>query len=262
MRPFNLEKLRKTTNKIFGVKDGFFDPITWIDTGNYALNRMISGDFRKGIPLGGVTIFAGESGSGKSFFASGSIVRNAQAMGVTPIVLDSEGALHESWVRKLGVNVDPDTIFKAQVSMINDVARYIEETMKQYRDDNDGYPREKMQKVLFVVDSLGFLQTPTEVEQFEKHEMKGDKGIKPKMLKALVSNCIRLFSGYEVGLVATNHTYASQDMYKPDDKISGGEGQVYASSIVVSLNKSKLKTDEDGAKTKEVRGIVSKMKCV
>jgi hypothetical protein len=64
-----------------------------------------------------------------------------------------------------------------------------------------------------------------------------------------------MFGSYNVGLVATNHTYASQDMFDPDDKISGGQGFVYASSIVVAMKKLKLKEDEDGNKITEVRGI-------
>jgi hypothetical protein len=56
-------------------------------------------------------------------------------------------------------------------------------------------------------------------------------------------------------MVATNHTYASQDMFDPDDKISGGQGFVYASSIVVAMKKLKLKEDEAGNKISEVRGI-------
>jgi RecA/RadA recombinase len=64
-----------------------------------------------------------------------------------------------------------------------------------------------------------------------------------------------MFGDYNVGLVATNHTYASQDMFDPDDKISGGQGFIYASSIVVAMRKLKLKEDEDGNKISEVKGI-------
>jgi len=56
-------------------------------------------------------------------------------------------------------------------------------------------------------------------------------------------------------MVCTNHTYASQDMFDPDDKISGGQGFIYASSIVVAMKKLKLKEDEDGNKISEVKGI-------
>jgi RecA/RadA recombinase len=44
-------------------------------------------------------------------------------------------------------------------------------------------------------------------------------------------------------------------MFDPDDKISGGQGFIYASSIVVAMRKLKLKEDEDGNKISEVKGI-------
>jgi len=44
-------------------------------------------------------------------------------------------------------------------------------------------------------------------------------------------------------------------MFDPDDKISGGQGFVYASSIVVAMKKLKLKEDEDGNKVSDVMGI-------
>jgi hypothetical protein len=109
--------------------------------------------------------------------------------------------------------------------------------------------------VLFVIDSLGMLLTPTDVDQFNKGDMKGDMGRKPKALSALVRNCVNMFGDYNVGLVATNHTYASQDMFDPDDKISGGQGFIYASSIVIAMRKLKLKVDADGNKTSDVHGI-------
>jgi hypothetical protein len=123
--------------------------------------------------------------------------------------------------------------------------------MSDYKSLPDG----ERPKVLFVIDSLGMLLTPTDVNQFEAGEMKGDLGRKPKALTALVRNCVNMFGSYNVGLVATNHTYASQDMFDPDDKISGGQGFIYASSIVVAMKKLKLKEDEDGNKVSEVNGI-------
>ena len=99
------------------------------------------------------------------------------------------------------------------------------------------------------------LLTPTDRDQFEKGEMKGDLGRKAKSLTALIRNSVNLIGSLNIGLVATNHTYASQDMFDPDDKISGGQGFIYASSIVVAMKKLKLKEDEDGNKISEVRGI-------
>ena len=251
-KAFDLTKFRKTlTKSIDGLGVGFNDPTDWISTGNYALNYLISGDFNKGIPLGKVTVFAGESGAGKSYICSGNIVKHAQEQGIYVVLIDSENALDQSWLTALGVDTSEDKLLKLNMAMIDDVAKTIHEFMKEYKEmSEDSRP-----KVLFVLDSLGMLLTPTDVNQFEAGDLKGDMGRKPKALTALVRNCVNMFGSANVGLVCTNHTYASQDMFDPDDKISGGQGFVYASSIVVAMKKLKLKEDEDGNKISEVKGI-------
>ena len=251
-KPFDLSKFRKSiTKSIDGISVGFRDPDTWISTGNYALNYLVSGDFHKGIPLGKVTVFAGESGAGKSFICSGNLIRNAQQAGIYCILIDTENALDESWLHALGVETTEDKLLKLNMAMIDDVAKMISEFVKEYKT----IPETERPKVLFVLDSLGMLLTPTDVNQFDAGDLKGDMGRKPKALTALVRNCVNQFGDLNIGLVATNHTYASQDMFDPDDKISGGQGFIYASSIVVAMRKLKLKEDEDGNKISEVKGI-------
>ena len=261
VKPFDVTKFRKSiTKSIDGLGIGFNDPTDWISTGSYALNYLISGDFNKGIPLGKVTVFAGESGSGKSYICSGNIIREAQKQGIFVILIDSENALDEAWLQAIGVDTTEDKLLRLGMSMIDDVAKTISNFMKEYKADyGDKDPAERP-KVLFVLDSLGMMLTPTDVDQFEKGDMKGDLGRKPKALTALVRNCVNMFGSYNVGMVATNHTYASQDMFDPDDKISGGQGFIYASSIVVAMKKLKLKEDEAGNKITEVRGIRSACK--
>jgi len=249
-KAFDLTKFRKTlTKSIEGLGVGFNDPTDWISTGNYALNYLISGDFNKGVPLGKVTVFAGESGAGKSYICSGNLIKAAQEQGIYPILIDSENALDEDWLKALGVDTSENKLLKLNMAMIDDVAKTINEFMKEYKTMED------RPKVLFVIDSLGMLLTPTDVNQFEAGDLKGDMGRKPKALTALVRNCVNMFGSANVGLVATNHTYASQDMFDPDDKISGGQGFIYASSIVVAMKKLKLKEDDDGNKISEIRGI-------
>jgi RecA/RadA recombinase len=262
-KPFDLTKFRTgLTKSITGISAGFHDPVDWVSTGNYTLNYLISGDFNKGIPLGKVSVFAGESGSGKSFICSGNIVRNAQKLGCQVVLFDSENALDEEWLKALDVDTSPDKLLRISVSMIDDVAKAISDFMKDYKANYGSLSYNEMPKLLFVIDSLGMLLTPTDVDQFQKGDMKGDMGRKPKALTALVRNTVNMLAPYPIGLVATNHTYASQDMFDPDDKISGGQGFVYASSIVVAMRKLKLKEDDDGNKISEVRGIRSACKVV
>ena len=251
-KPFDVSKFRKEiTKSIEGLSIGFNDPTDWISTGNFALNYLISGDFNRGIPLGKVTVFAGDSGAGKSYICSGNIVKNAQDQGIFVVLIDSENALDEDWLKALGVDTSESKLLKLSMSMIDDVAKTISTFMSDYKALAEG----ERPKVMFVIDSLGMLLTPTDVNQFDAGEMKGDLGRKPKALTALVRNCVNMFGNYNVGLVCTNHTYASQDMFDPDDKISGGQGFIYASSIVVAMKKMKLKEDEDGNKVSDVNGI-------
>jgi RecA/RadA recombinase len=396
-KPFDLSKFRKSlTKSIDGLGIGFKDPTEWVSTGNYALNYLISGDFNRGVPLGKVTMLAGESGclpstarvrvrhgshadpqtitvgqlkvlhtngqtpleistpdgfhpitdwfdkgplpmvrltannglttdcavnhllqrddnswvpagavqvgdclltelglstvdsiqdidsqecfdftvdhdnhrywgdgfsshnSGKSYICSGNIVRNAQQQGIFVVLVDTENALDKSWLEALNVDTSEDKLLKVSMAMIDDVARLISEFVKEYR----GLPEDQRPKVLFVIDSLGMLLTPTDVNQFGAGDLKGDMGRKPKALNALVRNCVNMFGTLDIGLVATNHTYASQDPYNPDPNITGGQAFVYASSIVVAMKKLKLKEDEAGNKISEVRGIRAGCKVV
>jgi len=251
-KPFDVSKFRKDITKaIDGLSIGFNDPTDWISTGNFALNYRISSEFNKGVPLGKVTVFAGESGAGKSYICSGNLVRHAQEQGIFVVLVDSENALDESWLHALGVDTSEAKLLKLNMAMIDDVAKTISEFMKGYK----AMPDLDKPKVLFVIDSLGMLLTPTDVNQFEAGDMKGDMGRKPKALTSLVRNCVNMFGSHNVGLVATNHTYQSQDMFDPDDRISGGQGFIYASSIVVAMKKLKLKEDEEGNKITQVRGI-------
>jgi len=255
-RPFDVSKFRKAiTKSVPGLSVGFNDPDTWISTGNYTLNKLISNDFHKGIPLGKVTVLAGESGAGKSYIAAGNVVKSAQEQGIFVILIDTENALDEAWLHALKVDTSPEKLLKLNMSMIDDVAKTISDFMKDYKAEYADAEDENRPKVLFVVDSLGMLLTPTDVNQFQAGDMKGDMGRKPKALTSLVRNTVNMFGQYNVGLLATNHTYASQDMFDPDDKISGGQGFIYASSIVIAMRKLKLKVDADGNKTSQVWGI-------
>lgn len=262
-KPFDISRFRKSlTKNITGISTGFNDPDTWISTGSYGLNFLISGDFYRGVPMGKVTVFAGESGAGKSYIVSGNIAKNAQDQGIFVVMIDTENALDEKWLDNLGVDTSEEKMLRISASMIDEVAKIVHDFVSEYKANYLDLPRTDRPKILFIIDSLGMLLTPTEINQFQAGDMKGDMGRKAKQLKAFVSNCVNMFGDLNIGMVVTNHTYASQDMFDPDDKISGGSGFMFASSIIVAMRKYKLKEDEDGNKVAEIKGIRSTCKVV
>lgn len=262
VKPMDLSKLRKSlTKNIEGVAVGFHDPSTWIDTGNYCLNYMISGRFDRGIPLGQVTMLAGDSGAGKSYLAA-QCMKNAQKQGIYVVAFDTENGLTEEWLKKAGVSTEEDKFLRIQVAKVDDLAQVINQFVEDYKKQYADIEPEERLKVLFVVDSLGMLVTKTDIDQFQSGDLKGDMGRKPKALNALIRNCIVQFAEWDIGMICTNHTYASQDMFDPEPKVSGGQAFIYASSIVLAMQKLKLKENDEGEKISDVTGIRAKAKAI
>ncbi len=167
-----LKTFEKDLNKI-NVTVGMGEPPRyWYSTGNYALNRIISGSFFKGIPQGRVTGLAGPAQAGKSFLGC-NIMRVAQEKDAHILAIDSENALDEEFVKGIGVDptegytyVSADTI--PQVTKI--VSTFLNGYKSEYGEDPDA------PQVLIFIDSLDMLMTETEQSHFDKGVTKGDQG--------------------------------------------------------------------------------------
>lgn len=250
-----------TTNKLVNkgklgeeLEIGFHDPKTWIHTGNYALNKIISGDFQRGFPMGKTMILAGEPGSGKSYMAC-SIIKNAQALGILPIVLDSESALDRPFLEAIGVDTSDDKLLYYGVSTVAHCQALISKVLKGLND----IPEEDRMPILFVIDSLGMLLTEKEQKEFDTGIMKADMGAKAKQLRLFFRMITNQIAKYDAGVIATNHTYKGSDMYgNPKTSISGGDGLIYAASIVLMLGKKELKESAMAP----TEGIYVKTKCM
>ena len=190
--------------------------------------------------------------SGKSYICSGSMVRTCQEMGIMPVIIDTENAIDEEWLLALGVDTSEDKLMKFNLAKVNDIATVMSEFIEWYKTSFDNVPKEEQPPFLFVIDSLGMTITDNEEKQFNSGDMKGDMGIKAKQLNSLVRNTVHMISEYNIGVVSTNHVYASQDMFSPDDKVSGGKLLEYGASILVAMKKGK---DKDGS---QVTGVKSK----
>jgi RecA/RadA recombinase len=257
--PIDMSKFRKKVDKSLDISHGFNDPRTWLNTGCYALNYLISDEFTGGVPLEGkFTMFAGDSGSGKSYICSANLIKDAQAKGVFPVIIDTENALDESWMLALGVDTAEDKMIKIMGVTIDSVSAMIGSFLEQYREENDKKAYLDRPKVLFVIDSVGQMITPNNEKQFMEGDQKGDMGIKAKQITNMIKVIMSKIGSQPIGLLATNHVYDSQDQYKPDT-IPGGKALEFSSSVIVQMNKLLLKEDEFGTKLTdgEVAGIKS-----
>lgn len=204
----------------------------WISTGSHSLNKVISGNVYKGIPRGRIVTLCGGSGVGKSYIC-GNIVREAQNTGWTVVYFDSENAIDAGFLGRIGVNVGE--VIHIPVSTINELKFKAIDIMRKFTEQN---PKEKL---LIVIDSLGGLATEKELnDQIEERNTAMDMGLRAKQLRVLAKLFTIEVAKNQVAMVVTNHTYeqaAANPQAAPTIKMGGGEGFVYASSLVVILKK-------------------------
>ena len=255
-KTYDISKLRKgLTKSISGIGTGFHNPDVWLNTGCYVLNYIISADFNRGVPLDKITMFAGSSGSGKSYITSGNLVKDALSKGVIVCLIDSEDALTEEWMNNLGVDTNNENLIRVQTNSIEKVMQTVTEMTNWYSETFAETPREEQPGMYFVIDSLGALFPEDETKRFDEGELSMTDGMRNAGAKTkLMNHLINKTAGQKMGAAITNHVYASTELYSPD-KIGGGNKAIFLSSIIVQMEKLMLKEDEQGNKTTEILGI-------
>jgi len=238
------------------LKESPFSNVTeWISTGSYALNKVLSGSYFKGIARGRISGLAGESGCGKSFIC-GNCIREAQKQGFTCVVFDSENAVDEEFLRRIGVNVEE--ILYIPVQTVNEVKNTAAQLMDEYKKDNpEG-------KLFIVIDSVTGLSTEKQLfTDVEKDGTAQDMGLFAKQVRALAKVLTHKATQTNSTILFTNHIWekpAPNPQMQPEKVMNGGQGLVYAASAIAYLRK-RLNRDEeknlDSGKTeKRIRGAI------
>lgn len=247
-----IKSFTKELDKMDGVGTSSLPPRYWYSTGNYVLNHIISGDYHKGIPQGRITDLAGPAGAGKSFIAA-NLVAAAQRAGASILVVDSENALDDEFMRKIGVDVDRPDYMYAGVNTIPEASKVVSAFLKGYKESVG--EAEDAPQVLIVIDSLDMLMTETEMEHFEKGVTKGDQGQKNKQLKAMLRTFVQAIKQLNVAMICTSQVYKNQDILNGEGVWIVSDAVKYAASQIVLIQKRKLKDDSKGAKMGDVAGV-------
>ena len=221
------------------------DCSTYISTGSYSLNALLSGSMYGGVPSNKITCLAGQESVGKTFFAL-SIAKNFLEENKENVIVyfESEGALTTNMITERGL--DPDRFNVLPVATV-------EECRTQCIKMVDGLDKDT--KVMMFLDSLGNLSTRKEMEDSASGSDKRDMTRAPVVRGTFRTIALKLATK-NIPLIITNHTYEKVGAYVPTQEISGGGGIKYAASVIVTLRKKKFK---DGT---EVLGNIIKMKLV
>ena len=230
--------IKESGNEFAGlVSEGIAagDITDYVDTGSYIFNALVSGSLFGGLPSNKVTALAGESSTGKTFFAL-SVVRNFLDANPTGgvIYFESESAISRDMIESR--RIDSKRMIIMPVATIEEFRTQACRILDKYLKE----PKEERVPMMFVLYSLGMLSTTKEME-----DVANDKQVRDMTKSTLIKGAFRVLTlklgQAQVPMIVTNHTYDVIGSYVPQKEMGGGSGLKYAASSIIYLSKSKEK---------------------
>ena len=216
-----------------GIAGG--DVTSFIDTGSYSFNALLSGSIYGGLPANRITAIAGEAATGKTFFALGickNFLDTSPDAGI--IYFESENAISKSLIESRGV--DSKRVVVYPVATVQEFRTQAIQIIDKYL----AQPEEKRQPIMFVLDSLGMLSTTKEME-----DTAAGKETRDMTRSQIVKSAFRVLTlklgKANIPMIMTNHTYDVIGSMFPQKEMGGGSGLKYAASSIIYLGKRKEK---------------------
>ena len=207
---------------------------TYVDTGSYIFNALVSGSIFGGVSGNKITAIAGETSTGKTFFSL-AVVKNFLDNNPTGYCLyfDTEAAITKSLLE--GRGIDTTRLVVVNVVTIEDFRNKTLKAVDLYLKKS----KDERRPCMFVLDSLGMLSTNKEITDTLAEKDTRDM-TKAQLIKGAFRMLTLKLGQANIPMIVTNHTYDSMSLYG-GKQMSGGSGLMYASSTIVYLSKSKEK---------------------
>jgi RecA/RadA recombinase len=248
-KEFSFLDLDKELSKINGFETGsilsentFSEVDEWIPTGNYLLNAQLSGTLFGGIPNTRSLGLMGDPGTGKSFVCL-NVAREAQKKGYDVIYCDTEGAIDKSSAIKFGI--DANKVRYQPIKTVTEFQTFVANLLELVKKAKTGGANPK---IMLILDSLGMLSTDKELRDAIEGKNAADMGAKAKELRKLFRVITLDLTAAKIPLVCTNHVYAGGGFF-PTKESSGGDGPIFAMSVISFLSKAQLKEGNSSTKT-------------
>jgi RecA/RadA recombinase len=208
---------------------------TFVDTGSYIFNALVSGSLYGGVSGNKITAIAGESSTGKTFFSL-AVVKHFLTNNPDGYCLyfDTEAAVTKTMLQSRGLDIN--RIVVVNVVTIEEFRSKALKAVDLYLKRKDG----ERKPCMFVLDSLGMLSTEKEIE-----DALNEKQVRDMTKSQLVKGAFRMLTlklgQANIPMIVTNHTYDVVGSYVPMKEMSGGSGLKYAASTIIYLSKKKEK---------------------
>lgn len=229
-----------------------------LPTGIYALDGLLSGSILNGgIQSNRITVFAGDSGVGKSFLCY-NIAREAQKKGWNVIYIDTEFSIEEDQLETFGIDISSERFMLIRNNIVEEIKMMLTQLLDGIKEQKKA--GKDIAKTIIFLDSAGQLASRKEVEDAKAGSEKADMTRAKSM--ASLFRIINSDLGYlNIPMVVTNHTYSSMDLF-PQEIMKGGKSLYYTASTIVMLSKAKLKTGDEDETDLGQSGIIVTAKTV
>lgn len=220
---------------------------TYVDTGSYILNALVSGSLFGGISQNKISVLAAPEACGKTFIAL-SVVRNFLEKNPDGFCLyfDTESAITKKMLESRGL--DTKRVVVINVVTIEEFRRKALKAVDLYMKQNE----DERRPCIFVLDSLGMLSTMKEIS-----DALAEKDTRDMTKAALVKGAFRMLTlklgQANVPMIVNNHLYDTMELYGTK-KMSGGSGSAYSASTILYISKSK---EKEGT---EIKGVILKFR--
>lgn len=249
-----LADFKKAGEKMDGVVTSAEEPRYWHSTGNHLLNAIMSGKYDGGLPQGRLTCWAGASGTGKSFLVGASI-KEAQKDGAIILVIDSEGALDDGYMGRIGVQTgEENNYYYRGVRTIAQVVTVVSSFINGYRSEFGKDP--DAPKVFIAIDSLDMLMSDLEAERYDKNTggtLVVDHGLLSRQKKTMLRTFVQDIKDLNITMLVTHQVYKNQDLLNGEGVWVVNAGVKYSLSQIALLTSLKLR--EGSGANAEVTGI-------
>ena len=189
---------------------------TYVDTGSYVFNALVSGSIYGGVSGDKITAIAGESSTGKTFFSLAVVKNflNSHPDGYC-LYFDTEAAVTKSLLEGRGV----DTKRTVVINVVT-IEEFRTKTLKAV-DIYLKKPEEERKPCIFVLDSLGMLSTNKEI-----NDALAEKDTRDMTKAQLIKGAFRMLTlklgQAKIPMLVTNHTYDVIGSYVPTKDMGGG----------------------------------------
>ena len=210
------------------------DQETYVDTGSYIFNGLVSGSIFGGVSGNKITAIAASLVLEKLFspLLSSRTSLILILMGIAYIL--TLKAINKSLLADRGI--DLNRLVVVNVVTIEDFRGKALKAVDLYLKK----PEEERKPCMFVLDSLGMLSTEKEIT-----DALNDKQVRDMTKSQLVKGAFRMITlklgQANIPMIVTNHTYDVIGAYVPTKEMGGGSGLKYVASTIIHLSKKKEK---------------------